>query len=134
MPTGLRGGLRLMLMAGAVAAVPASGTAQETKSAPPQAAQQEAPETKRLDLSDAQRETIFNSITNQNFKNEAPPNFQPRLGLTVPVEIQLEEVPRTIVQLVPVTETYRVARILNLVVFVDPMDRRVVAVISGNPQ
>ncbi len=122
----MRGGLSVLLLAGLVCG-PAASVAQNSDPA----AQNEAREVKRLDLTDAQRDTIFISVTNQNFKNQALPNFQPRIGITVPVEIQLEDMPTTIAQLVPETGAFRIARILNLVVIVDPMDRRVVEVITG---
>ena len=85
----------------------------------------------KLELSEGQKNTIFISVTNQNFKNETPPNFQPRIGVTVPENVTLENMPKTIVELAPATEPFRVARIVNMVVIVDPQTRRVVEVISG---
>ena len=85
----------------------------------------------RLELSEGQKNTIFISVTNQNFKNETPPNFQPRIGATVPEGVALENMPKTIVELAPATEPFRLARIVNQVVIVDPESRRVVEVISG---
>lgn len=97
----------------------------------PAAAADETPkDLKRLNLSDAQKQTIFISVTNQNLKNEAPPNFQPVIGVVVPTNIELEEMPGTIVQLVPDAKSYRLARVTNRVVIVDPDSRRVVEVIE----
>lgn len=95
---------------------------------------QDAPKNlPHIDLTDAQKQTIFISVTNQNFKNEAPPNFQPIVGAVVPENVDLEEMPKTIVQLAPKTEPFRLARVANQVVIVDPQTRRVIEVI-GKPQ
>lgn len=83
-----------------------------------------------LDLTDAQKQTILISVTNQNFKNEAPPNFQPIVGAVVPENVSLEEMPKTIVELAPKTEAFRLARVINQVVIVDPQTRRVIEVID----
>lgn len=95
---------------------------------------QENPNTlPRLDLTEAQKQTIFISTTNQNFKNEAPPNVQPIIGAVVPENVELEEMPKTIVQLAPKTEAFRLARVINQVVIVDPQTRRVIEVIARTP-
>lgn len=93
-------------------------------------AQETPKDLPRLDLTDAQKQTILISVTNQNFKNEAPPNFQPVVGTIVPETIELEDMPKTIVELAPKTEPFRLARVINQVVIVDPQTRRVVEVIS----
>ena len=87
----------------------------------------------RLELTDAQKQTILISVTNQNFKNEAPPNFQPIVGAVVPENVTLEEMPKTIVELAPKVEAFRLARVTNQVVIVDPQTRRVVEVIAKKP-
>lgn len=97
------------------------------------ASAQDAQKLPALDLSDAQKQTLFISITNQNFKNEAPPNFQPIVGAVVPENVELEAMPKTIVELAPATEGFRVARIVNQAVIVDPQTRRVIEVIAGKP-
>lgn len=93
-------------------------------------AQDAAKELPQLGLTDAQKQTILISVTNQNFKNEAPPNFQPIVGAIVPETVELEAMPKTIVTLAPTTEPFRLARVVNQVVIVDPQTRRVVEVIS----
>lgn len=87
----------------------------------------------RLELTDAQKQTILTSVTNQNFKNEAPPNFQPIVGAVVPENISLEEMPKTIVELAPKVEAFRLARVINQVIIVDPQTRRVIEVIAKRP-
>ncbi len=96
-------------------------------------AQETSRDIPRLDLTDAQKQTILISVTNQNFKNEAPPNFQPVVGTIVPENVELEAMPKTIVELAPKTEAFRLARVVNQVIIVDPQTRRVVEVISKLP-
>ena len=118
----------VILAAGLAAGLPANTAMAQEK---PAAAADETPkDLPRLTLSDAQKQTIFISVTNQNIKNEAPPNFQPVIGVVVPTNIELEEMPGTIVQLVPDTKAFRLARVINQVVIVDPDTRRVVEVIE----
>ncbi len=93
-------------------------------------AQDAAKDFPRLDLTDAQKQTILISVTNQNFKNEAPPNFQPVVGAVVPETVELETMPKTIVELAPATKPFRLARVVNQVVIVDPQTRRVIEVIA----
>ena len=96
-------------------------------------AQEMSRDIPRLDLTDAQKQAILISVTNQNFKNEAPPNFQPVVGTIVPENVELEAMPKTIVELAPKTEAFRLARVVNQVIIVDPQTRRVVEVISKLP-
>lgn len=126
MPTEIRHSFARLFRVGAVAAMllcpVVAASAQETPKDLP-----------RLDLTDAQKQTILISVTNQNFKNEAPPNFQPVVGTVVPDNIELEAMPKTIVELAPKTEPFRLARVINQVVIVDPQTRRVVEVIARTP-
>ena len=92
---------------------------------------QDAANLPRIELTDAQKQTIFTSVTNQNFKNSAPPDFQPIVGAVVPSSIPLEDMPKTIVELAPRTDGFQLARVVNQVVIVDPKSRRVVEVIAG---
>ena len=96
-------------------------------------AQDNVKDLPRLELSEAQKQTILSSVTNQNFKNEAPPNFQPIVGAVVPENVTLEEMPKTIVELAPKVEAFRLARVINQVIIVDPQSRRVVEVIVKTP-
>ncbi|RKE68345.1 DUF1236 domain-containing protein [Pseudorhodoplanes sinuspersici] len=96
-------------------------------------AQDNAKDLPRLELTDAQKQAILISVTNQNFKNEAPPNFQPVVGAVVPENVVLEDMPKTIIELAPKVEAFRLARVINQVVIVDPRTRRVVDVIAKRP-
>ena len=117
-----RGSVRWFFTAGAVALLPLHPIA-----APAQDSVKDLPS---LELTDGQKQTILISVTNQNFKNEAPPNFQPVVGAVVPENVVLEEMPKTIVELAPKVEAFRLARVINQVIIVDPQTRRVIEVIA----
>lgn len=102
----------------------------------PAAAQSSNPSTNPqavhdLGLSAAQKQTIYTSARNSNFKNETPPNFQPLVGVVVPETVALQPMPKTVAELAPQTRDFQLAVVSNQVVIVDPKGRRVVEVISG---
>ncbi len=115
------GGAAAVLLLGA----PLAAAAQETG---PGA---DAGRVPQLELTDAQKHTIYISVTNQNIRNAAPPDFQPAVGATVPQSVELEDMPRSIVELAPAAKGFQIARIINQVVIVEPQSRRIVEVISG---
>jgi len=84
-----------------------------------------------LDLTAAQKQTIYTSATNLNMKNEAPPDFQPIVGAVIPQDVKLEKMPKTIVELTPRLADFEIGLIANQVVIVDPKSRKVVEVIVG---
>lgn len=85
----------------------------------------------RLDLTAAQKQTIFTSVANLNLKNNTPENFQPIVGAVVPQGIAFEPVPKTVAELAPQTRDFQVAMIGNQVAIVEPKSRRVVEAIVG---
>ena len=126
-------GLKIATRSRAIAAIATIVLFTQVAAAHAQSANpgQDAANLPRIELTDAQKQTIFTSVTNQNFKNSAPPDFQPIVGAVVPPSIELEDMPKTIVQLAPRTEGFQLARVVNQVVIVDPKTRRVVEVIAG---
>jgi hypothetical protein len=83
-----------------------------------------------LQLSDAQRQTIYQSIsTRRSKKDTAPPGFRPAVGAQVPASIKLEPLPKAVVELVPKTADFQYAFVANQVLIVDPRSRTVVEVI-----
>jgi hypothetical protein len=84
----------------------------------------------RLQLSDAQRQAVYQSIsTRPSKKDTAPPGFRPAVGAQVPASIKLEPLPKAVVELVPKTADYQYAFVANQVLIVDPRSRTVVEVI-----
>src|SRR5258705_679412 len=54
-----------------------------------------------LKLTVAQRQTIYSSISNQKQKETAPADFRAAVGAVVPPSIELQALPKTIVELIP---------------------------------
>src|SRR5690242_16920148 len=84
-----------------------------------------------LDLSTAQRQAIFQSISKTRKNNAAPSGYRASLGAHVPEAIKLEPVPDTLVALIPKMKSYEVAMVEKQVVVVDPKSKSVVAVVTG---
>ncbi|HEX2216857.1 MAG TPA: DUF1236 domain-containing protein, partial [Xanthobacteraceae bacterium] len=83
-----------------------------------------------LELSAAQRQLIYASISQQKHKSTAaPPTFGATIGAHVPEAIELSPLPDTIVQMVPQTRGYAYAFIANQVLIVEPRARQVVEII-----
>jgi hypothetical protein len=98
---------------------------------PPGASAPDAPEgVPKLELSQSQREAIYQSVsTRQAKKDTAPPGFRAAVGAQVPASIELEPLPKAVMELVPKTADYQYAFVANEVLIVDPRSRTVVEVI-----
>jgi hypothetical protein len=84
----------------------------------------------RLELSQSQREAIYQSISNrQSKKDTAPVGFRAAVGAHVPDAITLEPLPKTAAELVPKIADYQYAFVANEVLIVEPRSRTVVEVI-----
>jgi hypothetical protein len=119
-----------MIFAGAVALLaimPDQASAQDATQSPSTDPQS----LPKLELNDAQKQTIYTSIVNLNLKNESVSGFQPIAGAVVPEQIKLEPMPKTIVEHMPATAGYEIARVSSQGIIVDPKTRRVVEVIAG---
>jgi hypothetical protein len=83
-----------------------------------------------LELSPAQRDAIYQSISNrQTKKDTAPVGFRAAVGAHVPDSIKLEPLPKAVVELVPKAVDYEYAFVANQVLIVEPRSRTVVEVI-----
>lgn len=83
-----------------------------------------------LRLTAAQKHTIYASISNQRQKETAPPAFRAALGAVVPPSIELQALPKTIVELIPELQDYEYAMVANQVLLVDPKNKRVIEIIN----
>ena len=86
-----------------------------------------------LELSAAQKQTIYQSIAKTQKNNAAPTGFRAAIGASVPDSIALAPVPATIADLMPQTKGLAVARVEGEVVLVDPGSKEVLAVIVPEP-
>ena len=87
--------------------------------------------TPNLQLTPAQKQTIYSSARNLNMKNDTPPNFQPIVGATIPSSVTLQPMSKTISELMPKTDNYEIGMVANQVVIADPKSRKVIEVIAG---
>ena len=84
-----------------------------------------------LALSQSQRQTIYQSISNQQTKRDtAPVGFRAAAGAHVPDSVKIEPLPKTIVELMPQLKEYEYAFMANQVLIIDPRSRTVVEVID----
>jgi glucose/arabinose dehydrogenase len=83
-----------------------------------------------LQLTPAQKQTIYTSISSKPAKETAPPTFRVAVGETVPVSIELQPLPGTIVDLMPQTKNFQYAMVTNQVLLVDGTNRRIVDIIT----
>jgi hypothetical protein len=82
-----------------------------------------------IELSQAQRQTIFQSVSNGGKNNAAPPGFRVAVGENVPNGIELAPVSNTLTTIIPATDGLEAAMIEKQVVLVDPKSKRIVAVV-----
>jgi Protein of unknown function (DUF1236) len=98
------------------------GTAQtpvpDSASAPP------------FELSAAQKQTIYQSISKTQKNNAAPIGFRPAIGATVPEAVMLAPVPATIAELMPQTKGFEATMVEGEVMLVDPKSKQIVLVIA----
>lgn len=116
--------LKAALLAGALV-WSVSATAQTTGQE--NAATNAAP---ALELSTAQRQTIYQSISKTQKNNAAPIGFRPAVGAHVPDGIPLEPLPGTLATLIPQAKGFEVAMVEKQIVLVDPQAKVVVAVVT----
>ena len=83
-----------------------------------------------LNLTAAQKQTIYSSISSQKQKETAPPSFHVAVGAVVPGSVELQALPKTIVDLIPDLKDYQYAMVANQVLLVDPKNKQVVEIIN----
>jgi hypothetical protein len=114
----------LLLLGGS--AVPAA--AQATPAHP--GAEQNPAAVPSLKLTAAQKQTIYSSISSQKQRETAPPNFHAAIGAVVPSSVELQALPKTIVDLIPELKDYEYAMVTNQVLLVDPKSKQVIEIIN----
>lgn len=79
-------------------------------------------------ISPDQQTTIYRTITHEQVAVQPPPDWAPSVGVTVPAQVQLYDMPKTVD--VPTVQSDRYTVIDGHVVLVDPSTRRVVQIIE----
>ena len=113
----------LLLLAGGLPAAAQNSTTHPGAETNPAA-------VKDLKLSPAQKQTIYTSISNQKQKETAPPTFLATIGAVVPTSIELQPLPKTIVELIPDLRDMEYAMVANQVLLVDPKNKQVIEIIN----
>lgn len=84
-----------------------------------------------LELTPAQRQLIYASISKQTHQPTASPDaFQAQIGRVVPESIQLAALPETIIEVVPQIRGHAYAFIAGQVLIVEPQARRIVEIVA----
>jgi glucose/arabinose dehydrogenase len=94
---------------------------------------QDAAAAPALELTTAQRQTVFQSISRMEKNHAAPTGFRISIGAHVPDGIELAPLPDTLATLIPAARGYAVAMVEKQVMIVDGKTRQVVAVVTGAP-
>jgi hypothetical protein len=81
-------------------------------------------------LSEAQMQTIYQSITKTQKNDPAPTGFRAAVGTIVPGSITVMPVPGSVAELIPQTKGFDVARVEGQVMLVDPKSREVLSVVT----
>jgi hypothetical protein len=94
---------------------------------------QDSAEEPRVRLSEAQMQTIYQSITKTQKNNPAPTGFRAAVGMIVPESITVMPVPSSVAELIPQTKGLDAARVEGQVMIVDPKSREVLSVVTQQP-
>jgi Spy/CpxP family protein refolding chaperone len=120
----------LLATAIAVGCAAAQSENKSSKDSPAATATDAPRDVPSLELSQSQREAIYQSISSRQAKKDtAPVGFRAAVGAHVPDSIKLEPLPKAVVELVPKTVDYEYAFVANQVLIVEPRSRTVVEVI-----
>ena len=84
-----------------------------------------------LSLTTAQEKLAWRDLSKQAAGQRAPSNFSASVGATVPNDITLRSIPRTVASQLPTLKPYRYARLPNELLIVNPSDKKIVDVISS---
>jgi hypothetical protein len=85
-----------------------------------------------LSLTTAQEKLAWRDLSKQASSQRAPSNFSASVGATVPNDITLRSIPRTVAGQLPKLKPYRYALIPNELLIVNPSDKKVVDVINSH--
>ena len=85
---------------------------------------------RKVDLTVAQRQILYQSISNTQKNNAAPTGFRATVGAQVPGGVALVPVPATIADIMPQTKGLETAMLEGQVLLVEPLGKTIVAVIA----
>jgi hypothetical protein len=85
---------------------------------------------RQVDLTVAQQQILYQSVSNTQKNNAAPPGFRAIIGAQVPGGIVLVAVPAAITDIMPPTKGLETAMVEGQVLLVEPQGKTVAAVIA----
>jgi Protein of unknown function (DUF1236) len=85
---------------------------------------------RKVDLTVAQKQILYQSIGNIQKNNAAPTGFTATVGADIPSGIALVPVPETIAEIIPQTKGLETAMVEGQVLLVEPQGKTIVAVIA----
>jgi hypothetical protein len=83
-----------------------------------------------VDLTVAQKQILYQSISNIQKNNPAPTGFTANVGAEMPSGIALVPVPETIAEIIPLIKGLETAMVEGQVLLVEPQGKTIVAVIA----
>jgi hypothetical protein len=85
-----------------------------------------------LSLTTDQDKLAWNDLSKQAASQRARSNFSASIGTTVPNDLTLRSIPRTVASRLPTLKPYRYARLPNELLIVNPRDKKIVDVINSH--
>jgi hypothetical protein len=85
---------------------------------------------RKVDLTVAQKQILYQSISNIQKNNAAPAGFTANVGAEMPSGIALVPVPEIIAEIIPLTKGLETAMVEGQVLLVEPQGKTIVAVIA----
>ena len=85
---------------------------------------------RKVDLTPAQRQILYQSLSNTQKNNAAPPVFRATVGAQMPSVVALVPVPAAIADIMPQTKGLETAMVEGELLLVEPEGKTIVAVIA----
>jgi hypothetical protein len=82
-----------------------------------------------LQLNDRQRAAIQDALETENTAQKSPPDFEPKVGATLPSKLGVDAMPAALIQREPSLKQYGYAKLAKNVLVIDPMKKTIIAVI-----
>lgn len=83
----------------------------------------------QLGINDQQREAIENALELENSQQKTPPNFEAKVGETIPLTMTVDVMPESLTQREPSLKQYGYAKLSKDVLVIDPMKKTIIAVL-----
>ena len=87
--------------------------------------------TGSVNITNVQRTQIFQTFNNVNVPTIWDVGFAVSVGAVIPATVTLVDVPTEVVRIVPAWRRYKVVRVRDRIVIVDPRSRRIVTVLRA---